>query len=210
MRLQRAHVAASHRALGAGCCLAVTAAFAGAQGSVGYAPVAARLSPVGIVRAAPDGLRPFFQTTSTSRGRPPIEPARVVGEALAGAYAGLAGYFVGSWLGGLTGEWLDAASEGTKEQIRFSMEVVGAGLATATAVTVVGNIGDQTGSYPAALAGTAGGVVAGIILNQLLYGHARLPTEGKWARMRWIEASLEAMLPSIGATLAFTSSRRYK
>ena len=81
---------------------------------------------------------------------------------------------------------------------------------TAASVSAIGNIGDQTGSYPAALAGTAGGVVAGLLLNQILYGHARLPSEPESSRLRWVEASLEAMLPSIGATIGFNSTRKFK
>ena len=137
-------------------------------------------------------------------------PARVAGEVLAGAYAGIGGYFVGSWLAGNVGEMLPDASEGTRDQIAFVGGVVGAGIATAASVSAIGNIGDQTGSYPAALAGTAGGVVAGLLLNQILYGHARLPSEPESSRLRWVEASLEAMLPSIGATIGFNSTRKFK
>jgi hypothetical protein len=148
--------------------------------------------------------------TTDAGATPPVEPARVAGEVLAGAYAGIAGYFVGSWTGSALGRLLPTASDGTRHQIAFGAGIVGATLATAASVSVVGNIGDQTGSYPAALAGTVGGVAAGLLLNQLLYGHARLPSEHGSSRVRWIEASLEALLPSVGATIAFTSTRRYK
>jgi hypothetical protein len=144
-----------------------------------------------------------------SRGTPPVEPARVAGQVLAGAYAGIGGYVLASWAGGLMSDNLPA-SDNTKDQIQFAFGLVGATMATAASVSAIGNIGDQTGSYRAALAGTAGGVAVGVILNQLLYGHARLPSEEGSSRVRWIEASLEALLPSIGATLAFNSTRKYK
>jgi hypothetical protein len=129
---------------------------------------------------------------------------------LAGAYAGIGGYFIGSFAGDLIGDVLPTASDGTKDQISFATGVLGATMATAASVAAVGNIGDQTGSYPSALAGTAGGVVVGLIINQALYGHARLPTESESSRLRWVEASLEALLPSIGATIAFNSTRKFK
>jgi hypothetical protein len=163
-------------------------------------------SPVGI------SLRPFSQeiTPSNKMRTPPLEPARVGGQVLAGAYAGIGGYFIGSWTGQLVTEHMPMASDNTKEKISFAFGLAGATLATAGTVSAIGNIGDQTGSYRTALAGTLGGVAAGMLLNQLLYGHARLPSEEGSSKVRWIEASLEALLPSIGATIAFNSSRRYK
>ncbi len=152
-----------------------------------------------------------FAVTGAARdGRPELEPARVTGELLAGAYAGIAGYFIGTWAGGLVAEALPDESQDAKERIGFLFGATGAALATAASVAAVGNIGDQTGSYPTALAGTAAGVVAGVLLNQLLYGHARLPAETSSSRMRWVSASIEALLPSIGATIAFNSTRRFK
>lgn len=168
------------------------------------------------VYRAPSGIRRLppataaFQATTANGGKPSLDAARVAGELLAGSYAGVAGYFLGSWISGFGADALAGASEGTKEQITFVGGVLGAGVATAAAVSAVGNIGDQTGSYPAALAGTAAGVGVGLLLNQVLYGHARLPREEESSRMRWIEASLEAMLPSIGATIAFNSTRKFK
>lgn len=182
------------RALCAGCCALGLALPARAQVA---APVAARM--------------PVFQTSTSASGksRPDIEPARVFGQVFAGAYAGIGGYVIGTWAGGLLAEALPA-SEKTRDQISFGIGVIGGGLATAASVAAVGNIGDQTGSYPMALVGTAGGIAIGALLNQLLYGHARLPAEGLSSRARWVEASLEALLPSLGATIAFNSTRRYK
>ena len=201
-----------NRALRAACLAASLAA-----GTLGaQAPAAARATgpTIGLGRAgaARIGRLPGLALTQTTGGttKPPIEPARVAGEVLAGAYAGIGGYFVGSWAGSMIGAMLPAASDGTRDQISFGFGIVGATLATAASVSAVGNIGDQTGSYPTALAGTVGGVAVGLLLNQLLYGHARLPEEHGSSRVRWIEASLEALLPSLGASIAFTSTRRYK
>jgi hypothetical protein len=194
--------------------VAMMAAVAGAQPVRQAAGVVAPARPAGRVgtftRTAPVVGRGLFQATATDKGVPALEPARVAGEVLAGAYAGIGGYFVGSWLAGNIGEMLPDASEGTRDQIAFMGGVVGAGIATAASVSAIGDIGGQTGSYPAALAGTAGGVVAGLLLNQILYGHARLPSETGSSRLRWVEASLEAMLPSIGATIGFNSTRKFK
>jgi hypothetical protein len=141
---------------------------------------------------------------------PSLEPARLAGQVLAGAYSGIGGYFLASWAGGLVMDRMPMASDGTKDKVQFAMGLVGATAATAASVTAIGNIGDQTGSYRAALAGTVGGVAVGLVINQLLYGHSRLPAEEGSSRVRWLEASLEALLPSIGATIAFNSTRKYK
>ena len=151
-----------------------------------------------------------FARSADGTAKPPLEPARIAGQVLAGAYAGLGGYVIASWAGGFLTDRLTDASEGTKDHIQFAVGVTGAALATAGSVWAVGDIGDQTGSYTAALAGTAGGIAVAFALNKILYGHARLPTETGSSRMRWVEASLEALLPSIGATIAFNSKRRYK
>lgn len=164
---------------------------------------------VGIVRGPSIG-RPLFATTPAVKTEcPELEPARVAGEALAGAYAGIGGYFIGSMAIGGIAE-LTNVSDAMKEHITFVGGVLGAGAATAASVWAIGNIGDQTGSFPTAVGGAAAGMAVGLLLNQIIYGHARLPTEGESSRMRWVEASLEAMLPSIGATIAFNSTRRFK
>ncbi len=154
-------------------------------------------------------MGPAYQVDA-GRGDPPLEPARIAGQLLAGAYAGLGGYVIGHWAAGFVTERMTGASEGTKDDLKFTVGVITAAAATAGSVWTVGDIGDQTGSYTAALAGTAGGIAAAFLLNKVLYGQARLPNEEGSSRMRWVEASLEALLPSLGATIAFNSTRRYK
>jgi hypothetical protein len=197
-------------ALGAALCAAPRAAVAQRQSTSVARPVG-----VGVTRAAarraPVMIRPsFLSQVPADRGRPEVEPARVVGELFTGAYAGIGGYFLGSWAAGGVADLFGEASDDMKDHIGFVGGVLGAGLATAASVAAIGNIGDQTGSFPTAIAGTAAGVAVGIVLNQVIYGHARLPSEGESSRLRWVEASLEAMLPSIGATIAFNSTRRFK
>lgn len=217
--MTRRHAVRSWRAcVGCGACVCVLAV--GAEGAVAaVSPLAAQpslaragagVAAYGAVRSvAGTGSPSFAGVPATTRGRPPLEPARVVGEALAGAYAGIAGYFIGSMTVGGVAELSDI-SDDMKERIAFFGGVVGAGAATAASVWAIGNIGDQTGSFPISVAGTAAGLAAGILLNQIIYGHARLPSAGESSRMRWVEASLEALLPSIGATIAFNSTRRFK
>lgn len=188
---------------------AASAALCGGTTTVQAQAPFIRSAPVGVVRSPGSGTPLFAGVPATTRGRPPLEPARVVGEALAGAYAGIAGYFIGSMTVGGVAELSDV-SDDMKERIAFVGGVVGAGAATAASVWAIGNIGDQTGSFPISAAGTAAGLAAGILLNQIIYGHARLPSAGESSRMRWVEASLEALLPSIGATIAFNSTRRFK
>ncbi len=175
-------------------------AFAGAQ-----APSA---------RAARAGIGASSLAAATEPGaanaKPAVEPARVLGETFAGAYAGVAGYFVGTWVGSAIAEGFGTESPENRERIGYVVGVLSATFATAGSVAAVGNIGDQTGSYPAALAGTAAGVAVGVLLDQMIYGHARLPSETASSRMRWVSASIEALLPSVGATIAFNSTRRFK
>lgn len=159
---------------------------------------AQRLVPVGLASA------------TEGRAKPDLEPARVIGEVLAGAYAGIGGYVIASWASGFLTDRLTDASDGTKDQIQFGFGVAGAVASTAVSVWAVGDIGDQTGSYSATVIGAAGGVATAFLINKALYGSTRLPTEHGSSRMRWVEASLEALLPSIGATIGFNSSRRYK
>lgn len=186
-------------------CLVVCGGAVQAQSSV-------KLARAGVARPAAIALRPMLanEAAPARTGRPSLEPARIAGEALAGAYAGLGGYFIGSWLGGELGTLLSETADSTQDRMSFVGGVIGAGFATAASVTAIGNIGDQTGSFSTALIGTGAGMAVGALLNQIIYGHARLPSEGESSRMRWVEASLEAILPSIGATIAFNSSRRYK
>lgn len=153
---------------------------------------------------------PGASVTSTTDGRPALEPARIAGQVLAGAYAGIGGYLIGTLTGNLVGDVLTRASQDTREQVGFGFGIAGGALATAASVSAIGNIGDQTGSFGTALVGTGGGVLAGLLLNQVMYGHARLPSDPQSSRMRWVEASLEALLPSLGATIAFNSTRRFK
>lgn len=149
-------------------------------------------------------------SAAVSGARPDLEPARIAGEVLAGAYAGIGGYLIASWASGFLTDRLTDASEGTKNQVKLGFGVAGAIAGTAASVWAVGDIGDQTGSYPATMIGAASGVATAFLINKAMYGSARLPTEHSSSRIRWVEASLEALLPSIGATIAFNSSRRFK
>ena len=56
-------------------------------------------------------IRTAFGASGGSLG-----PVGFAGEVLAGAYAGIGGYFVGSWLAGNIGEMLPDASDGTRDQ----------------------------------------------------------------------------------------------
>jgi hypothetical protein len=134
----------------------------------------------------------------------------VGGEVAVGTYAGLGGYVLGSWAGNNVAGAMGATSDVTRDRVGLAAGVVAAGFATAGSVYGIGNAGDQTGSFSATMIGTGAGLTAGILLNQLMYGHTRLPADRESSRMRWLEASLEAFLPSIGATIAFNSSRRFK
>lgn len=196
---------------GIGFAMLATPTLAAAQ-PVRSAAIVRQAAPVVTWRAARHGaaLRPSFAAGDAGADTPPLEPARIAGQLFAGAYAGIAGYFIGHLAGTVVAETFADAAPATRDRIGFAFGIVGAGVATAATVSAVGNIGDQTGSYPATMLGTAAGGAAAFVLNRVLYGQARLPSDRQHSRMRWVEASFEALLPSLGATIAFNSTRQYK
>lgn len=145
------------------------------------------------------------------QGRPALEPARIAGEAVVGVYTGIGGYFLGRYIGGAVGDLFPSASEEAKLNISRTAGVTIGGLATAGGVFAVGTVGSkQTASYPITFVGAGAGYLIGIGVSSFFFGPRRLPAGEESSHMRWMEATIEALLPSIGATIAFNSTRRYR
>lgn len=143
-------------------------------------------------------------------GRPTLEPLRVGGEVLVGTYAGLGGFLIGRFIGGSIGD-LMPASERDKENLAHVTGLVVGGLATAGGTFAVGAVrSNQTASYPATLLGAGAGYVTGLAVTRLLFPRSRPSVTPEQSRARWLQATVQSLLPAIGATIAFNSSRRFK
>jgi len=71
-------------------------------------------------------------------------------------------------------------------------------------------MGDQRGSYPWAVAGAAGGYLTAVAVKQLIAPKHSPAVTPEQSRARWLRATVESLLPAIGATIAFNSTRRFK
>lgn len=140
--------------------------------------------------------------------KPRLETLRVGGELLAGTYAGIGGYLAGSFVAKQTATLIGAESEATLYRAKFVGGVIGGGLATAGVVYGIGSIGDQAGDFDATYLGTGIGFVAGLGLAKMILGPEGRPRQGMSTKARWATANVIALLPAIGATIAFNSTRR--
>jgi len=144
------------------------------------------------------------------RQRPPLNAGRVAGEVAVGTYAGIGGFLVGRFVGERMADILGAERDATLRAVGITSGVALAGLATAGSVYGIGNIGDETGDFSATYLGTGVGFAAGWALSRAILGPHERPREGMSTAARWATANVIALLPSIGATVGFNSSRRYK
>lgn len=153
---------------------------------------------------------PSLCPLAAQQARPPLNAGRVAGEVAAGTYAGIGGFFVGRYTGERLADILGAENDATIRRAGLLTGVTVAGLATAGTVYGIGNIGDETGEFSATYLGSGVGFVAGWALSRAILGPAERPREGMSTAMRWTMANVIALLPSLGATVGFNSSRRYK
>ena len=146
------------------------------------------------------------------RARPPLESWRLAGEVVAGSYAGFAGYFIGRYVGSRIGDqWLPGASHETaRNRVKQGLAYTAGAFATAGAVYGVGSLDGQRAEYWTTLAGTGAGFAVAVVVNKLLLP---TPREGETAGGRFARRAgevLEILFPSIGATIAFNSTRRFR
>jgi hypothetical protein len=140
--------------------------------------------------------------------RPPLHAGRVTGEILVGAYAGIGGFFIGRYVGEGLSDLARISDEDRRRRIGAVSGYLAAGLATAGTVYAIGNIGDETGEFDATALGTSVGFVAALAIARVTFG----PNDGTERKMggkaRWVTINALAMLPAIGATVGFNSTRR--
>lgn len=140
--------------------------------------------------------------------KPRLEPARVVGESVVGAYAGIGGFVVGRFVAENVAERSGVESDDTMRRLGFAGGVIGGGLATAGVVYAIGSIGDQTGDFDATYLGTGVGFVAALGIAKMVLGPEGRPRENMSTSAKWATANIIALLPAIGATIGFNSTRR--
>lgn len=140
--------------------------------------------------------------------KPRLDAARVAGETVLGAYAGIGGYFIGRRLGHELAVSVGAESAAT---IRRS-ELVGAAIggigATALVIHGIGSIGDEAGDLDATLLGTTAGFAIAVGVARLILGPDLRPASGSSTALRWTMANVLAFMPAIGGTIGFNSTRR--
>lgn len=144
------------------------------------------------------------------RARPPLSAGRVTGELVAGTYVGIASYLIGRYAGERIADLAGAERDATIRRAGIASGVLIAGLATAGTVYGIGNVDGQTGEFDATYLGTGVGFVAGWALSRAILGPEERPKQGMSTAARWATANVIALLPSIGATIGFNSSRRYR
>jgi hypothetical protein len=142
--------------------------------------------------------------------RPALSAGRVTGELVGGTYAGIGGFLIGRFAGERMADVLGAEQDATMNRVGIASGVLVAGLATAGTVYGIGNIGDQTGDFDATYLGTGVGFVAGWALSRAILGPTERPKQNMSTAMRWTMANVIAVLPSIGATVGFNSTRRMR
>jgi hypothetical protein len=143
------------------------------------------------------------------RGRPDVRPERVALEVAGGTYVGLAGYFVGRGLGTIATQMMSEDHDRLRDGIVHGAGIAGGAFAVGGFIYLVGDMGQETGSFPATMLGVGVGAVASDLLSRAVF-HRRHDAEFKDSTKRkWLAATLEACLPAIGGTIAFNSSRRW-
>ena len=96
-----------------------------------------------------------------------------------------------------------------RDRIVHTTGVVGGAFAIGGAVYAIGDMGSETGSFPATMAGVGAGLGVGYLLSRVVF-RGRIPADRGSAKRKWLMATLECSLPAIGATIAFNSSRKWQ
>ncbi|MBL8996748.1 MAG: hypothetical protein KJZ74_07315 [Gemmatimonadales bacterium] len=140
--------------------------------------------------------------------KPRLDAVRVGGEALGGAYAGIGGFVIGRYVGMEIADMVGVEHDVTRRRAGYAAGMVTGAFATAGAVYLIGSMGDQTGDFNATLLGTGVGYVAAVGIAQMFLDPDGRPRSGMSTRMKWTAINVVALLPAIGATIGFNSTRR--
>ncbi|MHB1297592.1 MAG: hypothetical protein ACYC0B_03595 [Gemmatimonadaceae bacterium] len=143
------------------------------------------------------------------QGKPRLDAGRVAIEALGGAYAGIGGFLMGRVVGESVGASMGVESDVTRRRVGYTTGAVFATAATAGFVYAVGTIGDTSGDFNATLLGAGLGLLTGAAVDRLIFDVGP-PQPGKSTGAQWAAINVLALLPSIGATIGFNSTRRFQ
>lgn len=150
------------------------------------------------------------RTEAQQLEKPRLEVWRVGAQTVVGGYAGIGGFVVGRFVAEGSVRLVGADHETTIRNLGYVGGVIGGGVATAGVVYGIGNLGDQTGDFDATALGTGVGFVAALGIAKLVLGPTERPRQDMSTATRWAAANVIAMLPAIGATIGFNSTRRYR
>jgi hypothetical protein len=149
-------------------------------------------------------------TAGAQQARPQLNAGRVTAEIVVGTYTGIGGFIVGRYVGERVGEMIGVTSDDTRRRLGYTSGIFAGGLVTAGTVYGIGSMGDQTGDFATTYLGTGVGFVAAWGLSRAILGPSERPRSGYSTAGRWAIANTIAFLPSIGASIAFNSTRRAK
>ena len=139
---------------------------------------------------------------SAQESRPPLNALRITGEIIAGevfAGAGLVGAF-------FLAHALENVFADMPGYMETPLSLSFVAIFGCVGVSIVGIIGNETGSYWAALAGGAVGVLVGCLMDAIHPNYAPL----KFLPFRLGVLPIMWFIPAVGATIGFNFSRRYK
>lgn len=153
--------------------------------------------------------------------KPPSHNGRIVGELLAGGTGGVAVVIAGMQLGALIGSVVGDRDKGA--YIGFIIGSIGYPLGNAMGVYLVGNLGNETGSFSATLKGSILGTLVGALVGGAgcLFATADSEVDPIFITIYTTSELMPIALvggglvgapigASIGATLKFNKTRRYK
>ncbi|HKS05004.1 MAG TPA: hypothetical protein VJR92_01715 [Gemmatimonadaceae bacterium] len=140
--------------------------------------------------------------------KPALEVWRVGGEVVGGMYAGYVGYFAGRFVGTHVADvFVRDNNDAAWSVIRQTFGYTAGGFATAGAVYGIGSIQDQTGEFGTTVLGTGIGFVTALALNRVLLPPAKAGESGGRKFARKAAEATQVLLPAIGATIGFNSTR---
>lgn len=149
-------------------------------------------------------------TSLFSQGKPPLEAWRLGGEVTAGMYAGYLAYFAGRFVGTHVASAVltDNSGEWPRNAIRQTLGYTAGALATSGAVYGIGSIQKQTGEFGTTMLGTGIGFGTALVLQRILRSPSRADESGGRRFLRRAAEFAEVLLPAVGATIGFNSTRK--
>jgi hypothetical protein len=133
--------------------------------------------------------------------KPPLSTGRIAGEFLAGEVGGFVGILPGLMLGSMVAGYAPGGDrDGSAARLVLGVATAGAvvALGSATGVYIVGNIGNETGSFLPTFYGAAAGLGVGFGGGLIIYAIS----DDNYTGMGFIGMA-------IGATIGFNLTRRY-